>query len=293
MEKVNIAEINYKNYNNCLRITNNLVEVIVFMENTIRIVKYGYVNGNNQFEDILIDNDSRNIIGGGHSFSYIPQIDQNVDFIDNQGITYERISSGIRLIQNIEKWTQIRRVIEIIFYENSSKIKVIHKILSLNAFDINIAICSNTVVRNGGIEIIPFSIGNNRDVPNKSLVFWPYSNLKDSRVYLGDKYIAMKVNENICDRFRMGVNTDLRYVLYYNNNEMFVKEFDEIKGCYEYPNMGCKNESLITTNYLEMKSNSPIYKLSTNNYITHIEVWNIYKDINLDFIDKFIDQYNK
>ena len=42
-----------------------------------------------------------------------------------------------------------------------------------------------------------------------------------------------------------------------------------------------------------MKSNSPIYKLSTNNYITHIEVWNIYKDINLDFIDKFIDQYNK
>lgn len=293
MEKVNVTEINYKNYNKCLKITNNLVEVIVFIENTIRIVKYGYVDGNNQFEDVLIDNNGRDVTVGGHGFSYIPQIDQNVDFIDNQGITYEIIPNGIRLIQNIEKWTQIRRIIEIIFDENSSKIRVIHKILSLNAFDINIAICSNTVVRNGGIEIIPFSCGNNKDVPNKSLIFWPYSNLKDSRVYLGDKYIAMKVNENIRDKFRMGINTDLKYVLYYNNNEMFIKEFDEVKDCYEYPNMGCKYESLITPDYLEMKTNSPIYKLSTNNYITHTEVWNIYKDINLDFIDKFIDQYNK
>lgn len=292
MEKFNITEINYKNYNRCLRITNNLIEVIVFIEDTIRIVKYGYVNGNNQFEDSLIDEDSKKIIGG-HSFSYVPQIDKNVDFIDNQGITYETIANGVRFIQNIEKWTQIRRVIEIIFEENSSKITVIHKILSLNAFDINIAICSNTIVRNGGIEVIPFGHGSKRDVPNKSLIFWPYSNLKDSRVYLGDKYVAMKVNENIYDRFRMGINTDLKYLLYYNNNEMFIKEFSVIEGDYEYPNMGCRYESMITPNYLEMKVNSPIYSLSTNNYITHTEVWDIYRDINLDFIDKFIDQYNK
>ncbi|BAK80643.1 hypothetical protein [Candidatus Arthromitus sp. SFB-rat-Yit] len=292
MEKFNITEISYKNYNRCLRITNNLIEVIVFIEDTIRIVKYGYINGNNQFEDGLIDKDSKEIIGG-HSFSYVPQIDKNVDFIDNQGITYETIVNGVRFIQNIEKWTQIRRVIEIIFEKNSSRITVIHKILSLNAFDINIAICSNTIVRNGGIEVIPFGRGSNRDVPNKSLIFWPYSNLKDSRVYLGDKYVAMKVNENIYDRFRMGINTDLKYLLYYNNNEMFIKEFSLIEGEYEYPNMGCKYESLITPNYLEMKVNSPIYSLSTNNYIIHTEVWDIYRDINLDFIDKFIDQYNK
>lgn len=287
---VNMMEISYKKYNKCLRVTNNLVEIIVHIEDEIKIVKYGYIDGNNQFEDEL-DIDGK--IYGGHRFSHIPKIDYKVDFIDDEGIKYEKITNGVRIIQNIEKWTQIRKIVEIVFEENSSKVKISHKILSLNAFDINISISANTIVRKGGIQVIPLIKNLNKDVPDKALVFWPYSNLKDSRVYFGDKYIAMKVNDTIVDKFRIGLNTNLPYVLYYNSNEMFIKEFEDLGDNKCYPNMGCKYESLITSNYLEMQSNSPMYKLRTNKYITHTEVWNIYKNINLDFIDKFIDQYDK
>lgn len=286
MDIVNITEINYKDYNNCLRVTNNLVELVISIEHEIRIIKYAFVGGENHFREEGSCNDL-----GGHRFGYINQFNHKSDFINDDQIQYQKISNGIRLIQNIEKWTQMRKVIEIIFEENSSEVKVIYKVISLNAFDINISLFSSTTLKDGGIEIIPFYRGDNLEIPDKSLVFWPYSNLRDSRVYFGDRYIAMKVNHDVQDKFRIGLNA--RVGFYYNDHGMFIKEVvyspsDSI----EYPNRGCNYESFITENYLEMQSNSPIYKLSMNNSITHTEIWNIYRDVNLDSIDDFIDKYN-
>lgn len=286
MDIVNITEINYKDYNKCLRITNNLVELVISIENEVRIIKYAYIGCENHFRE---ENGCNDV--GGHRFGYTNQVNHKVDFISDDPITYQEIENGIRIIQNIEKWTQMRKIIEIIFEENSSRIKIIYKVISLNAFDINISLSSSTVVRGGGISILPLIRGDNNDSPDKSLVFWPYSNLRDSRVYLGDKYIVMKVNHDIQDKFRIGINSKVAF--YYNDHSMFVKEFDNInESSLFYPNKGCNYESLITENYLEMQSNSPVYKLSVNNCIIHTEIWNIYRDVDLDSIDSFVDRYN-
>mgnify|MGYP005788458409 FL=1 len=296
MELVNVLEINYKNYGKCLKVTNNIVEIIVTIEYGPRIIKYGYVNGKNHFAE-GVKNKISTLHGdyyiiGGHRFWHIPENKDRTYIPDNKPVEYESMFNGVRLIQKIEKWTQVQKIIEITFEENSPKVKILHKIISLNAFDINIAIAGITSMDKGGIQIVPIEKRKEGTVPNRSIVFWPYSNIKDPRVYFGEKYVAMKVCENTVENFKMGFNTNISYALYYNENELFIKEFEKIQDKnLNYPDMGCSYESFIGNDYIEMQTNSPIYVLETNKCIEHVEIWNLYKDVNLDFIETFIDSY--
>lgn len=296
MDIINISEINYKDYGRCLKITNNIVEVIVTIEYGPRIIKYGFVNGKNHFAECVGNKISTShgdyYIIGGHRFWHLPENRDRTYIPDTKKVRYEEIFNGVRLIQEFEKWTQVQKIIEITFEVDSSKVYILHKIVSLNAFDINISISGISSMDKGGIEIIPLEKRKEGLNPNKSLIFWPYSNIRDSRVYFGDKYVAMKVNENIFENFKIGFNTNLNYALYYNQNELFVKEFNKVNNNLNYPDMGCIYESFITANYIEMQTNSPMYVLETNKVIEHMEIWNLYKDIDLDFIETFIDNYD-
>ncbi len=297
MDIIDVLEINYNEYGKCLKITNNVVEVIVTLDYGPRIIKYGYYNGINHFAegiDRKIDTShGEYYVIGGHRFWHLPEHEDRTYIPDNKEVEYEEIENGVRFIQEIEKWTQVQKIIEITFEHSSTKVNVTHKLVSLNAFDINIAISGITVLERGGIEVIPLSKRTEGTNPDKALVFWPYSNIKDSRVYFGDKYIAMKVCENVPNNFKIGLNSNLSYAIYYNKNELFVKEFKKSKTSAVYPDMGCNFESFIGNDYLEMQTNSPIYTVSTNETIEHTEIWNLYKDVNLDFIDTFIDNYNE
>lgn len=294
MNAINILETNFKHYGKCLKITNSIVEVIITVEYGPRVVKYGYVNGRNQFAEDINNKISTShgdyYIIGGHRFWHLPENKDRTYIPDNKKVEYESIFNGVRLIQEIEKWTQVQKIIEITF-ETSSKVNILHKIVSLNAFDINISASGITAMSKGGIEIIPLEERKIGTIPNKSFVFWPYSNIKDSRVYFGDRYVAMKVCENVFENFKIGFNTNLSYAMYYNENELFVKQFKRDKNNSNYPHMGCSYESFIGSNYIEMQTNSPIYTISTNQCVEHLEIWDLHKDVNLDFIDIFIDNY--
>lgn len=294
MDTVNITEINYKDYGKCLKVTNDIVEVIISIQYGPRIVKYGYVNDINHFaegiEDKISTENGDYYIIGGHKFLYLTDNEKNIYIPDNKKVEYESIDGGIKLIQEIEEHTYFQKNIEITF-EGDSKLKILHKIVSFNPFDINISIASITTMNSNGIELIPLEMKMQGMFPNKSLVFWPYSNLKDQRVYFGDKYIAMKVNENIYDNFRIGFNMNFTRALYYSQNQLFIKEVKEnesLKENKEYPNMGSRYESFISKNYIEMQTNSPKQVLKANEYIEHVEIWNLYKEVSLDFIDEFM-----
>lgn len=297
MDVISVLEINYNNYGRCLKVTNSVVEVIVTLDYGPRIIKYGYSDGINHFAEGIDSKISTShgeyFIIGGHRFCHLPENEDRTYIPDNYPVEYEKIENGIRFIQEIEKWTQVQKIIEITFEYASTKVSVSHRLVSLNAFDINVGVCGITAVERGGIEIIPLSKKSDGTAPNRAIVFWPYSNMKDSRVYYGDKYVAMKVCENVSSNFKIGMNSNLSYALYFNKNELFVKEFKRNKNENNYPNMGCSYESFIGNDYLEMQTNSPICSLKTNESIEHIEIWNLYKDVNLDFIDTFIDNYNE
>lgn len=288
MNKVNVLEINYKNYGKCLRIANDVVEVIVTIEFGIRIVKYGFIGGKNHFRENILEDGCQNKNLGGHTFEYVTG--KNIPFESLKSeVKYEIISQGVRFTQSIDNATYTQKIIEIIFEVDSSRVDVIHKVHSLNPFNINLSVCGVTSMDKGGIEVVPLSFKNDYNFPNKSLMFWPYSNLKDSRVYLGEKYVAMKICETNIQDFRIGFDTGLDYALYYNDKELFVKRFFKKDG--EYPNKGCVYESFISKDVIEMRANSPIKCISFEECFEHRESWSLYKDVSLDFIDTYIDNY--
>lgn len=287
MNKVNVLEINYKNYGKCLRIANDIVEAIVAIEFGIRIVKYGYIGGRNHFRENILENGCQDKDFGGHTFEYVTDENSSFNFGKSE-VKYELISQGIRFIQSIDNVTYTQKIVDIVFEFESSRVDVIHKVHSLNPFNISLAVCGITSMDKGGIEVVPLHCKSGFNFPSRSLIFWPYSNLKDSRVYLGEKYVAMKVCETNIQDFRIGFNTGLDYALYYNDKELFVKKFC-ISDTGEYPNKGCVYESFISKDVIEMRANSPVCCIDRYGYIEHRESWSLYKDINLDFIDAYID----
>lgn len=284
---INILEINYRDYGKCLNISNGMIEIIVTLDCGPRIIRYGYVDGNNHLAEYINDRIvtpyGDYFVIGGHRFSndlYVP---------DNEKVEYELILNGVRLMQKVEKWTQIQKSIDITFTENSSEVTILHRTTSFNVFNINLFISSITSMKKGGIEIIPFSRKSENILPDRMFVLWPYSNLRDSRVYFGDRYVAMKVNENILDNFKIGFNTNFNHALYYNDEELFIKYYEKNNNNLNYPHMGCNYESFICKNYIEMQSNSPIYNVKPNDHVEYLEIWKLHRGITLDSLDKFID----
>ncbi len=275
---ISISEMSYKDYNRCLKISNELAEIIVLIEDEVRILRYGLINGKNHLKDLNGF--------GGHSFGIIGKEDHKTEFINSDPIEYENIPDGVRIVQNIERWTQVRKIINLTL--KGTKVNIDYKVLSLNAFDINISVYSSSILSHGGIEIVPLVKSEEETLPDKSLIFWPYSNLKDQRVYFGDKYIAMKVNDSINSKFRIGLNAHTSF--YYNENEIFIKESSKIEGV-SYPNKGSSYECIINKDYLNVINNSPIYTLGVNECLSHKETLDIKKDIDLNSLDSFIDNY--
>ncbi len=293
MDKLNILEISYRNYGKCLRIANDVVEIIVTIEYGLRIAKYGYIGGKNHFKEseILSNLDEEINIGiGGHTLEYATNSKSLL--VSNDGeVKYELIPHGVRFIQAVESDTKTQRVMEVYFEFESSKIVVLHRVYSLNLFDIDVSISGVTSMNREGIQIIPICKSGNMNLPRSCFVLWPYSNLKDSRVYFGERYVAMKTCEDNIKDFRIGFNDSLHYALYYSDREMFVKEFDIQSEKLGYPNNGCVYEAFISRDSIQMISNSVLYNLSCGNYIEHREVWTLFKDVNLDFIDRYIYEY--
>jgi len=44
---MNICEISYKEFGTCLKVDNNILEIVIPLEFGIRILKLGFINGNN------------------------------------------------------------------------------------------------------------------------------------------------------------------------------------------------------------------------------------------------------
>lgn len=287
--EVNVSNITYKEYGKCLRVVNSVVEIIVTIEYGPRIIKYGYVDGKNHFaeniEKRVMTPYGDYYVMGGHRFC------DEFCIPDNKKIDYEITPNGVKLIQNAEKWTQVQKSIEIVFEGNSSRVKIIHRQTSLNAFNVDFYVCGITSMRKGGLAIIPLEKVTSSSSPNKSFIFWPNCNLKDPRIYFGEKFVIMKVNEDKEEEFKIGFNTDLNYALYYNENEMFVKYVARDIENKNYPNRGSVYETLISKDFLEIQTNSPIYNVGTNEIVEHIEVWELHKGIEPNFIETFIDNH--
>lgn len=296
----------YKNFGNCLKISNGIVELFVTLDFGPRIIRYSFIGGENVFfEDVerKLSNSSEYVkdaygkdavwyVYGGHRFwvspengySYYPDSDP-VSFSadDNKGISFS---------YGVQRETGLELIMTVKLCENSSDVAVIHEIINRRGKPVECAPWALSVMDKGGVGIIPFNDNDTGLLSNRNLILWPYTNMSDSRVFWGKNYITLAHDDNAKEPFKIGLDVRTAYL---NKGLLFLKTFTHFEDAV-YPDNGCSLETYTCADFQEVETIGRLVSLDEGSKTTHIENWSLknnilnFKGKNEEKISKFVKE---
>ncbi|MCX7904718.1 MAG: hypothetical protein N2486_09450 [Caloramator sp.] len=283
-----VKEINYKSYGRCVEISNEKCDLLVTLDVGPRIIRFGFKGRENLFcenTDFKVKSGEEYwYIYGGHRLWHAPEANPRTYYPDNYPVHYEKIEGGIK-VSVYEKWRQVIKEMDINLDEKESRVKVIHRIINKNAWDIELSVWALTVMDKGGVEIIPVNTKDTELLPNMNIAIWPYTRLNDKRVTWGEKYITIRQDENARVPFKIGLNNQAGWAAYINHGVTFIKRYKHIEG-EAYPDFGVSYETYTNNFMLEMETLSPLKRIKPDEYIEHVEEWEIFDGELYSIIDK-------
>lgn len=299
MGEISIKEVSYKEYGKCVQISNGVVDLLITVDMGPRIIRYGFL----EKENVLCENPSLTKevslgewrILGGHRLWHSPESDPRSYVPDDGPVTWEKVEHGIRVSQDVEPWVQIKKDMEITLDPSSSKVKILHRLTNKNAWPVELAAWSLTVMAPGGKEFIPQPKRDTGLLANRVITLWPYAHMNDKRVYWGDRYITLNQYPNMPEPFKVGISNEDGWAAYLNSGNLFIKRFTHyIHG--KYPDFGVSYETYTTDYMLEMESLSPMKKLNPDDHMDHVEEWQLYENVsepcsNEEQIDEIVRKY--
>ncbi|NLF35609.1 MAG: hypothetical protein GX584_00420 [Clostridiaceae bacterium] len=280
---VKVEKIPYGGWNNCYRISNDTVEVVVTSDVGPRIIRYGFIGRFNvmcEKEDQMGKSGGDEwMIYGGHRLWHSPEHEIRSYYPDNFPVDVQIIENGIKVSQPVEKTTMIKKDIEVVLDDESSKVYLKHTLTNYNLWDVELAAWALTVVAPGGLEVVPQETLDTLLLPNRMLSLWPYTDMSDKRVQWGSRYIFLQHDSKAIKPFKFGISNTSGWAAYFNNDDMFVKKFSPLEDMV-YPDYSASMYETYTCDFMtEMESLSPLMLLGPKEKVEHNEQWELFSDV--------------
>lgn len=286
---IKIDKINFLGWENSIKLSNGIIDVVATTDIGPRIVRFGFENDVNEFnldpKTIGLKGGDEYRYYGGHRLWHSPEDRKRTYIPDNDEVDWHEIENGVRLIQKPEKWVNTQKQIDIILSPDESRVRLVHRITNLGAWPIELSVWTITVLNTEGIEIIPQPNKDTDLLPNRQIVLWPYSKMNDKRVYWGEKYIALKQDPNNKAPFKLGINNQEGWAAYARGGHLFVKRYYPQHDT-TYPDFGVSFETYTNDWMLEIETLSPFTKLQPGETVEHVEEWELYNNVNVKDIDE-------
>ena len=159
MGNVEIITSTYKGWNNCIELSNGIVDLIATTDVGPRIMRFGFVGDRNEFnewEDQLgkTGGDEWRCYGGSRLW-HGPEIGVRCYETDNETVEWGEIDNGIILKQKTEPWTKITKEMKVILNPDNAEVKFIHKLTNDSPWQVDLCIWVLTLLDKGGLQIIP------------------------------------------------------------------------------------------------------------------------------------------
>ena len=280
---VKVEKIPYGGWNNCYRIFNDTVEVVVTSDVGPRIIRYGFIGRFNvmcEKEDQMGKSGGDEwMIYGGHRLWHSPEHEIRSYYPANFPVDVQIIEIGIKVSQPVEKTTMIKKDIEVVLDDESSKVYLKHTLTNYNLWDVELAAWALTVVAPGGLEVVPQETLDTLLLPNRMLSLWPYTDMSDKRVQWGSRYIFLQHDSKAIKPFKFGISNTSGWAAYFNNDDMFVKKFSPLEDMV-YPDYSASMYETYTCDFMtEMESLSPLMLLGPKEKVEHNEQWELFSDV--------------
>ena len=279
-----MEKISYGGWPNCIRLSNGQIELIATTDVGPRIMRFGFVGGQNllnEYKDQVgkTGGDEWRIYGG-HRLWHAPEHAVRTYSLDNSPIKHKWDGKTLTLTQDIEAETGIVKEIEVTLDSKTNHVKVLHRLINKNMWDIEAACWAMSVMAQGGRLILPQEPYRSHPeylLPARPLVLWHYTDMKDPRWIWGKKYIQLRQDPDATTKQKVGLLNKLGWGAYYLNGQLFVKRYPYDSDA-TYPDMGCNTETFTNDEMLEFETLGPLAKIPADGgKVEYVEYWSLFK----------------
>jgi hypothetical protein len=284
---VKVEKTEYKGWKNCYRVTNGEIELIVTSDVGPRVIRFGFVGGQNlfkEFPDELGKSGEEKFRGrGGDRVWKAPEDPVGTYVPDNDPVEVQVTPTGLLAREPIEPLTKLQKEIEISMEPSGTRVEVSHRIANHSLFPQEYAAWAVTMMPQGGVEVVGFPPRGPHPIhleATNPLVMWAYTDLADPRWKFTRKYLTLRQDPNNKEAQKLGLFNPDTWAAYFLNDEVFVKRTkpDPSK---TYPDFGCSFETFTNDQFVEIETLGPITKLFPGQTAEQVEHWTLFRDVKL------------
>jgi hypothetical protein len=295
---VKIEKTGWKGWPNCYRISNGEVELIVTTDVGPRVMRFGFVGGQNLFkeftEQLGKSGEREWQARGGHRIWFAPEDSQLTYALDNAPVKAEVSDRGIRLVQEVEPETGLEKIIDIRLAPAGTEVTVSHTLTNRSGRSWTFAPWALTMMAPGGHGITGFPPrGKHPEVlaPTNPLVMWAFSDLSDPRWKFLKKYLVLRQDaKNTGQPTKLGLFNPYTWGAYLLGSELFIKRYTASAG-KSYPDYNSSYETFTNQDFLELETLGPLETVAPGDSVRHIEQWSLHKDVSVrEWTDAELDR---
>lgn len=285
---VTVERIEYAGWPNCYRVSNGEVELVVTADVGPRIIRYGYVGGQNLFveleEDLGRTGDENWRLYGGSRLWVAPEDAVYSYGADNDPVEIEVSARGLSAQAPVEKGTGVQKRIDVELADEGTQARVRYVLANRTIWPLRIATWVLTMMNRGGTGITTLPPrGTHPEVlaPTNPLIVFAFTNMSDPRWTWMEKYVALRQDPANSDPEKIGLFNPRTRGAYLLNGELFVKKFEAEAG-EEYPDMGSSFEAFTNERFLELETLGPMRVLRPGESMDHLEVWSLHRPVQVE-----------
>lgn len=293
---VKIEKTPYGGWLNCYRITNGEVELIVTGDVGPRVIRYGFVGGQNLFKEFA---DQMGKTGepawqsrGGHRVWMAPE-DRVLSYpADNFAVKIEIHGDTLTATAPVEKETGLEKQIVVKLAPTGSAVDVTHHVKNAGTHPRQMAVWALSVMAAGGVMITGFPPRGTHPemlLPTNPLIMWAFTDFSDPRWQFTKKYLLLKQDANATSPQKTGHFNPETFGAYLLGSDLFLKRTKNETGKH-YPDFGCSFETFTNAAMLEIETLGPLVNLAPGATTTHTEHWTLHKNVSIpSWTDAAID----
>jgi hypothetical protein len=291
-----MEEMAYKGWANCRRLANRSVELIITGDVGPRIIRFGFVGGENEFREypqmLGRTGDKEWLIYGGHRLWHAPEDVPRSYVPDNGPVSVEDQGEFVRVVQPVEAGTGIQKELDVTLSAKEAHVKVTHRLRNTGAWPVELAAWALSVMEQGGRAVIPLPPrGSNtaKMLPTSLLSLWAYTDMSDPRWTWGEKYIMLRQDPKAKKPQKAGTTAPDGWAAYARGGHLFLKKFAYREGA-GYPDFGCSVETFTNADMLELETLGPMTTLAPGATVEHVEDWFLFDGVGEPRNDADIDK---
>ncbi len=282
---IHLEKTAYAGWENCYRFTNGLVELIITADVGPRILRFGFVGGENQFAQFAEQSGQTGgddwRIYGGHRLWHAPEKPGRTYYPDNAPVTVEAQDGLVRITQPIEPTTGLQKEMDVRLWLDEAQVRVTHRLINHNLWTVEVAPWALSVMAPGGTAVAPLPPRlqhGDTFLPSAALVIWPYTDLSDPRYQFGREYIFLHQDPARATPQKIGLAGVPGWAAYQRGHHLFISSFVPQPDA-TYPDMGSRLEFFTNDRMLEVETLGPLTKLPPQGQVEHIEKWSLFRDV--------------